>query len=414
MKPENGEETERRRPLDDFEDDGDAIDKKIELLEFTYKEVLDATKHQDDKIGRLLTVIAFLTAGALALANLAGGNKVATVFAISPFRAPLTMLCLTVYLLTVFITVSLLVVSFGTPLRLPGIEPFRKQRRKTFWVNDIKASQIYFSEIAKVSVEQWREKWKGTESELKRERLDSFIKETHNLSLRTNFKYDRTTEALSVFSLALLAFSLAVGFAYLATTSMHAGDPSDPVEISVRGRILLASVLASYTFVQLLSRLREKYQAVDATESTQPSDGISTKVKGEWLFALTVPLAIGLSAASHPLWIHPVISSAIIEALALLSISALFMRFHGHSHQGPDKERQVRLPWWHTASAAIWKVAPVSVAAFLCILGVLTDQYGIQLLVAVLALITILLLGALNPTLAARRYRKRYLGRDAQ
>src|SRR4051794_32127601 len=39
----------------------------IELAERAYKEVLDATKHQDDKVGRFLTAIAFLTTGSIAL-----------------------------------------------------------------------------------------------------------------------------------------------------------------------------------------------------------------------------------------------------------------------------------------------------------------------------------------------------------
>src|SRR5205823_5266815 len=40
------------------------------LARETYTEVLDATKHQDDKVGRLLAAIAFLIGGAIALGSL--------------------------------------------------------------------------------------------------------------------------------------------------------------------------------------------------------------------------------------------------------------------------------------------------------------------------------------------------------
>jgi len=40
---------------------------KIDLAQISYDEVLDATKHQDDKVGRFLTAIAFLTTGSIAL-----------------------------------------------------------------------------------------------------------------------------------------------------------------------------------------------------------------------------------------------------------------------------------------------------------------------------------------------------------
>lgn len=47
--------------------------KMIARAEFTYREVLDATKHQDDKVGRFLTAISFLTAGTVAVVLQSGG-----------------------------------------------------------------------------------------------------------------------------------------------------------------------------------------------------------------------------------------------------------------------------------------------------------------------------------------------------
>ena len=46
-------------------DDG-PTEVRLKYARESYKEVLDATKHQDDKIGRFLTAIAFLFTGAIA------------------------------------------------------------------------------------------------------------------------------------------------------------------------------------------------------------------------------------------------------------------------------------------------------------------------------------------------------------
>jgi hypothetical protein len=43
---------------------------RVELSRHTYQEVLDATMHQDDKVGSLLAAIAFLIGGAIALGSL--------------------------------------------------------------------------------------------------------------------------------------------------------------------------------------------------------------------------------------------------------------------------------------------------------------------------------------------------------
>ncbi|HQY32406.1 MAG TPA: hypothetical protein PLS68_00425, partial [Actinotalea sp.] len=62
---------------------------RLELLRETYKEVLDAVKHQDDKIGRLLTGLAFLTAATLAVAGLGGAEFVTRTFDVGVVAVPL-------------------------------------------------------------------------------------------------------------------------------------------------------------------------------------------------------------------------------------------------------------------------------------------------------------------------------------
>src|SRR3712207_6746276 len=70
----------------------------LEGLQNSYKEVLDATKHQDDKIGRIFTGVAFLTAAALALANLNSAQFLTRQYTDTP-NVPLALLGLGAYII---------------------------------------------------------------------------------------------------------------------------------------------------------------------------------------------------------------------------------------------------------------------------------------------------------------------------
>ena len=92
--------------------------KRLKLISASYAEVLDATKHQDDKIGQLLTGVAFLTAATLALAALEPISIVSRRFASEPFSLPLLLITLAVFLLGIAFGFMLLLISLSTPLRL--------------------------------------------------------------------------------------------------------------------------------------------------------------------------------------------------------------------------------------------------------------------------------------------------------
>src|SRR5690349_18299080 len=94
--------------------EGTNIDRKLELITTSYDQVLDATKHQDDKIGQLLTSIAFLTAATIALAALEPAQVLARRFLIPPFRAPLGLISLSVFLLGIAFSVMLLLINLST------------------------------------------------------------------------------------------------------------------------------------------------------------------------------------------------------------------------------------------------------------------------------------------------------------
>lgn len=376
---------------------------KTSLLEFTYGELIDATKHQDDKIGRLLTVIAFLTAGALALANLAGGGKIAADFFVNPFHIPIGILCLTAFLLAIFVTVVLLITSLATPLRMPGREPSknRKPEDEMEWAGNIETSQIYFSEIAKVSVSDWEKKWNASREELEKERFGMFVRETHNLSVRTSFKYDRTTEAIAVFSMSLLAFALAVIFGYLATISESAGTIKDPINLGDPGRWLVASVLGLYIFIHLLGRVRYQYQAIDETVPGSNDVGLAVRVLGDrmftFLFPLTIVCIVGVEQPTQDDALRPFG----ISVLMLGILAALIMRTWKDPKREKDDKKIVALNWL----LVILALSSILAGA---LVGLLGHRYGFQLATGILAVSVLTLLSATKPAILLYRSRKKF------
>jgi hypothetical protein len=93
---------------------------RADLARKSYEEVLDATKHQDDKIGRFLTVIAFLTAAAVTF-----GVRDSSVFSVR-YDMVQTDLALPAILFgsffgLVIISVLLFMIGLGPNLNLPGV-----------------------------------------------------------------------------------------------------------------------------------------------------------------------------------------------------------------------------------------------------------------------------------------------------
>jgi hypothetical protein len=238
-------------------------EKKADLLQYSYEQVLDATKHQDDKIGRLLTTIAFLTAASLALAGL-GSAKAISVPVILGGDSPnqsgsvaIGFVCLVAFMIGVSITVIQLIGSLSTPLRLPGLDPARRHRS-----SKAMPSTLYFHEIEKNTIDEWKATWDLDSETLAKDRLRSLIGETHNLALRTSFKYNRTNEATAVLTWALIALSLTVSFAAIAVLDKSqplftpTNVPVTPVTLTSSDMVLVGSVLATVTFVWSMARLR--------------------------------------------------------------------------------------------------------------------------------------------------------------
>jgi hypothetical protein len=240
----------------------DPLDERFGLLQFSYQEVLDATKHQDDKINRLLTTVAFITAAALALTTLGHDSApiTATFLVDGRLALPLTSIGLAGFLAGVTVSVILLIVSMTTPLVLPGgsnpVTPAIE------YVPGPKTGQFYFNEIVGSALPGWHRKWRQDISALKRERNDSLVRETHNLAVRTEYKYQRSNAAVAVLSFALLSFVLS---AILILVAAERQDPkvNAPLTTNLTVRLVLAAAFFGYCVLQLLAGQRKPPTVLD-------------------------------------------------------------------------------------------------------------------------------------------------------
>lgn len=206
---------------------------RLELAGKSYAEVLDATKHQDDKIGRFLTAIAFLFTGAIAF--LARSDVLSLRVVIDQQSRPLPGLLLGLFLILAVIAVLLLLVALGPNLNLP--RPERLGGRPS--------SLLFFLSMAGSTLEEWQDKWRYP-SPAPEEALQTYVRETHNLAVKTDFKYDRTNEARAVFTLALMFLALSI---VLLFESESRSAPSAPLEWNPLTRYLVATVIAVFAFV---------------------------------------------------------------------------------------------------------------------------------------------------------------------
>lgn len=195
---------------------GEDIQSKVSSLRFSYHEVIDATKHQDDKIGRFLTAIAFLSASSFAMANLGNSQFLTAVFYFTPnFGIKFSLVTLLVYFLGVLVTILLLLSSFATPLKFPSHESGESD---TLLINPYGGSTIFFNEIARETKDAWFIRWQGDPKKVIANEKYSLLVETYNLSLRIRTKYGRMNEAISVFSFAVLGLALSIVCIVIAAT----------------------------------------------------------------------------------------------------------------------------------------------------------------------------------------------------
>lgn len=380
----------------------DTDDLELGILEGAYREVLDATKHQDDKIGRLFTGVSFLTAATFALAGLAENTAVIRRFEFSPFVVPLALMFLLAFLVLVLLTVSLLIASFSTPLRVPGLEG--DVQGLTSVGSGLPVSQLYFYDIAKVTRREWRDQWATTSgTELRQNRKRNLLNEIHNLAVRTSFKYDRSTEAIGIFVVALLTFAVS---AILLVTAMNTPGATNIVPGAALS-VTLSLLFSGYMLLVLLNRFRYDSQDVDGEASVairRPRQTfVGTLIAVPWL------LLVPVHDKAVP-WL-----AATLGLLAGLNFWS-FGKLNPTRKPGPlpstldptsfftsVREREVyrrvrRRKWLLAGGTAVFVAASVS--------AIVSQAYFWQFLVAFFTAVSTTIPGLISPTTEMKRRRR--------
>lgn len=277
----------------DYEESDACRSRKLELLEKGYDEVLDAVKHQDDKIGRLLTGLSFLTAATLAVAGLGGAQYVTRRFDVGSFGdLPLALIFLGIFVAGVVVAVSFLLGAFSTPLRLPGQRPQGRGYKST----------IYFYDIARQSLSAWTGRFDKSVADLEKDRIREYEYETHNLAARAKYKTDRVTEATTFVVTAMLPLILATVLTIVAATDQPscirlAGTnecaPPPPLPITQTTGLILGTVVAVAILV--------KYHLVISNQR-QTQEDLKAASKADPLVAACVALIAGCLTAVVPDW----------------------------------------------------------------------------------------------------------------
>ncbi|MGI5399191.1 hypothetical protein ACQEVG_06965 [Streptomyces sp. CA-135486] len=361
---------------------------QLALLEDSFEQVLDATKHQDDKIGRLLTGIAFLTAATLALAALNSANYAARMFNVPPFTLPLGLVSISVFLLGVAVSVILLLAGLTQPLGLPGITDSRVPG------SHIRYSQIYFLHISQMTRDEWQELWDHEPEHLRRRRIESLIKEIHSLANRTTFKQDRSSEGVAVFSFSLLAFAVSV----IVIASTVDEPQGAVVGIELFDRVALSLLFGIYFWLQLALRVRHERQEIIGVEEAR----ITTLFRLRNAFAITAALLVVATLIfARPwgsgVWLTVMIFVGITN-LALLCWIVLIVS----SRDGWARYRKA-IP----IAGTLALLAGATVSGF-------NGWYAGQLLTVVVAVLTLLVPTLLRPTLTVAKWRRDARTRNVQ
>jgi len=183
-------------------------EKKIEIFGHSYDEVLTALKHQDEKLNRTLTAIAFLTVAGVALfSNLPEAG--------TGFNAkgpPPSAVLFVVFLASVAIGVIVTLTGIGPGRTLPKRPSERARAARV-------PSLLFYARISRDK--DWKSKLDLAPEALTETLASNFHEEAKSIAARTDYKVARAREANTWVQLAIVALALMgiFGSSDLSTTS---------------------------------------------------------------------------------------------------------------------------------------------------------------------------------------------------
>jgi hypothetical protein len=165
--------------------------KRKEIFEQSYKEVLSALKHQDDKLGRALTAQAFLTAAGITIYTQLGKDSVLT-FGGQTLTAP-----------RFFFLVFLVSIALSLGFTLSAIGPSTPYKQKG---GSPPASLIFYAAIRRD--DDWDRCLERSDEVLTETLARNFHAEAKKLAQRVNYKVRRAREAAAFLYFGLTALAV--------------------------------------------------------------------------------------------------------------------------------------------------------------------------------------------------------------
>lgn len=217
------------------------LPRAVELARQTYQEVLDAIKHQDDKINRFLVAIAFLTTGGVAY--VLKGELLRVRYVYGSHGVPLIAIAAIIYLAATITSVVLLLMALSTELDLPGAKPMDSEDVK------LDDSLLYFHMIGGQPLRSWFKRWDAPVPALEATLRGNYLREAHNLSERARVKYALTNEASAVYVYALMW--LAVGLLVGTYQSQVSSAPLLESSLALWPLLITGAVFAIHAVLQL-------------------------------------------------------------------------------------------------------------------------------------------------------------------
>lgn len=362
---------------------GSNEERKLRLARESYLEVLDATKHQDDKIGRFLTAIAFLFTGAIAFGTRTDLLRVR--YRVGEHVLPLPALLLGLFSVLSVVSVLLLLIGLGPNLKLP-----RPEREPDAPALARRRSRLFFLSISGMTLDQWSALWRAPSPPLD-DMIQTYVNETHNLATKTDFKYSRTNEARAVFTLGLLFLAVFVALGFDALS----GSPRDtPVVLlwDQATRWFVAAIAGTFALALAYDYLRLE-QELDSLLNPRE---LWFRVVPLYLLLLAAPLLVVSLIAPGPgtgrvfPWVAAGAAVAVGVTLIILG--------------GPD--------WRH---GWVWRVVGITIAsagAWSMLSALRGRDYLSRLVLALAAIVALELPRLLKAADLWRRRRRRALRRE--
>lgn len=184
------------------------FDDRIKLVEASFKTVLDSDLHEDDKAGRILSAIAFLTAAAAAVFGAAGNlqKTPSTIFGLNA-----SVIAFSAYLFFVLVGAALYLGALGPSFNRPSWFQSRSQRVY---------SLLFFQNIGALDEKAWSDYWLNDErtlAELQDLMVKNYIDEGRLIAQKLQAK-------VTLMSLGSLSFRVAILFFVVLMATLFSPD----------------------------------------------------------------------------------------------------------------------------------------------------------------------------------------------